>query len=58
MANLKDVRETFMPDFKSRPKTREIQGVELGDVQGRTVQDINPTPPNRSKITIVDPKED
>jgi len=54
----KDIRETFIPDFASRPRTREVQGILLGDVPSRTVQDINPTPPNRSQITTVDPKED
>jgi len=59
MDNLNDIRETFIPDFASRPRTREVQGIPLGDVPARTVQDINPTPPNRSQIITVDPaKED
>ena len=59
MKIIKDVRETFMPDFHSRPKTRTIEGVELGDVQGKTIQDINPSAPKRDQITATDPvKED
>ena len=57
MKIIKDIRETFVPDFHSRPKTRTIEGIELGDVQGRTVQDINPTAPDRSEISTVKPKE-
>ena len=53
---IKDIRELLDKDFT--PQTREIQGVELGDVKGRTVQDIYPTPPNRSKISTVVTKED
>ena len=58
MKIIKDVRETFMPDFKIRPKTRTIEGVELGDVKGKTIQDINPSAPDRSQITITKPDKE
>jgi len=44
-----------MPDFNIRPKTRDVQGIELGDVQGKTIQDINPSAPNRDQITVTKP---
>ena len=56
MKTVKDIRKVIDPNFT--PQTKEIQGVELGDIQSRTVQDIYPTPPNRSKISTVVTKED
>lgn len=58
MKIIKDVRQTFMPDFCNRPKTRDVQGVELGDVQGKTIQDLPQTPPDRSGEIAVITKED
>jgi len=57
MKIIKDVRETFIPDFHSRPKTRTIEDVELGDIRPPTIQDIA-KPVDRSQITIVTPKEE
>ena len=55
MKIVKDVREVFDPNFT--PQTKEIQGVELGDIRRPTIQDIA-KPVDRSQITTVIPKED
>lgn len=60
---IEDIREKIYPDWRDRQKTRIIEGVELGDVPSKTILDViesgGAKPPNRSKITTVDPvKED
>ena len=54
MKKVSDVRKLFIPDFKS--ETRIIEGVEIGDVKGRCIQDMPQTPPDRSQIKITTPK--
>ena len=50
---IRDVRSLFDEFFE--PQTKTIEGVELGDVQGKTIQDINPSAPNRDQITVTKP---
>lgn len=59
MMKVQDVRSLFDEFFE--PQTKTIEGVELGDVQGKTIQDIvkegKAIPENRSEITTTIPAE-
>jgi len=49
---VRDVRQIIDENFV--PETREIQGVELGDLRPPTIQDVA-KPVDRSQITATNP---
>ena len=63
MKFLKDIRQSYDPDFVPHSRVKEIEQVQIGDVSGVTIQDKiadgSALPHERSQITAVDkPKED